>query len=243
MIKVENLPAPPQILLDGASLFLDFDGTLVALAERPEAVIVSNSLRHMLSALNKKLQGRLAIVSGRDVATLRQDFGLTDIIIAGSHGAELSRPAEETEAAVRAEGLSRAMRELEKFAASRAGILIEDKPLGIGLHYRQAPQWERDCFIMAEMLAKKFDLLKQHGKMMIELRGENAHKGLAIKKIMQYPDFAKGCPLFIGDDITDEDGFIAAQELGGSGVKVGINGKSGAKYALPNVDAVHAFLT
>src|SRR3546814_1307485 len=92
------LAAPPHSLLDGASLFLDFDGTLVELADRPDRVVIGPDLRPLLLDLRDALEGRLAIVSGRSVATLRMAFGLSDFLLSGSHGLEHARPGQSAEA-------------------------------------------------------------------------------------------------------------------------------------------------
>ena len=91
--KQSTLPAPPLALLDGASLFLDFDGTLSPLAETPDAVDVDDALLTLLARLRDRLDGRLAIVSGRSVATLRE-LGFGAFLLSGTHGLEFARPGE-----------------------------------------------------------------------------------------------------------------------------------------------------
>src|SRR3546814_21186428 len=85
------LAAPPHSLLDGASLFLDFDGTLVELADRPDRVVIGPALRPLLLDLRDALEGRLAIVSGRSVATLPMAFGLGAFLLSGIHGRSETR--------------------------------------------------------------------------------------------------------------------------------------------------------
>src|SRR3546814_11081940 len=91
------LAAPPHSLLDGASLFLDFDGTLVELADRPDRVVIGPDLRPLLLDLRDALDGRLAIVSGRSVATLRMPFGLSDFLLSGIPGLDHARPTQPPE--------------------------------------------------------------------------------------------------------------------------------------------------
>jgi len=240
---VAALPVPRANSLAGASLFLDFDGTLVDLADTPEAVVVPAQLPALLANLDTALHGRLAIVSGRDIKTLRDDFGLTNVTLAGSHGAQIAMLGQPVDSVARAAALDTAYAHLIAFAQSHPDLVVEDKPLGIGLHYRQAPAMKERCQDEARKVASAHNLSLQHGKMMIELRGEKAHKGMAIARLMETARFAGGRPVFIGDDVTDEDGFTKAAQLGGAGIKVGVSGKTGARYALANVRAVHEFLT
>lgn len=242
MNDVKQLAPPPLTLLAETSLFLDFDGTMVTLADTPDAVKVPSHTHRLLTALDGKLRGRLAIVSGRDVETLRTHFGLADFTIAGSHGAEIGLKGQVVSAPRRADGLDKAIARLQTFAAAHAGVVVEDKPLGVGLHYRLAPQKADACRAIANKLVDEFGFSLQHGKMMFELRGETADKGMAITALMKQQDFISGKPVFIGDDITDENGFRAASALGGLGIKVGSDGQTWATHALPDVAAVHRFL-
>lgn len=239
---VEDLPAPCIDSFTGASLFLDFDGTLVELADTPAAVVVPADLQTFLVKLDEALEGRLAIVSGRDIETLRNDFGLVNVTLAGSHGAQIAMLGQPIESVPRAEGLDAAYAHLRAFAQNHPDLVVENKPLGIGLHYRQAPAMKESCHKEAHKLACAHNLSLQYGKMMIELRGEKAHKGMAIGRLMATERFAGGHPVFIGDDVTDEDGFAEAARLNGFGVKVGTSGATGARYVLADVRAVHAFL-
>lgn len=242
MNDAKTLAAPCPTILDNGSLFLDFDGTLVNLAATPDAVIVPEQVYSLISDLNVRLQGRLAIVSGRDVETLRSDFGLTGMSIAGSHGAQISINDGVIEAPARSAGLSDAFARLQSLAAAHDGVVIEDKPLGIGIHFRRVPEHEAACRAAAEDLVRQFDLSLQHGKMMFELRGEKADKGIAITRLMQHAPFKGRTPVFIGDDVTDENGFRAVRALGGIGIKIGNHGQTDAGYALNDVTAVHSFL-
>src|SRR3546814_11425785 len=125
------LAAPPHSLLDGASLFLDFDGTLVELADRPDRVVIGPDLRPLLLDLRDALEGRLAIVSGRSVATLRMAFGLSDFLLSGSHGLEHARPGQSAEAMDRPPAIDFVLEKLRVFASVRPGILrAEERRVG-----------------------------------------------------------------------------------------------------------------
>jgi trehalose 6-phosphate phosphatase len=237
-----SLGPPPPGLLDGAALFLDFDGTLVELADTPDAIAVPPALAPMLERIRRRLDGRLAIVSGRSLADLERHLPLHGIAFSGSHGLEL-RLADGTRLPLSAPiGLDDVREKVEAFAAAADGLLVEEKPAGIALHYRQAPrQAERaDAFMSA--LARRRGFSVQRGAMVVELRPEGATKGDALKAFMTEPEFHGARPVFVGDDLTDEHAFRAAAALGGAGVLVGPERDSAARYRLPSVAVVAAWL-
>lgn len=233
---------PPHSTLDGAALFLDFDGTLVELADAPDAISVSPDVVPLLARLSERLEGRLALVSGRSIADLERHLECAGLAMSGSHGLELRlRDGSHIPLAARHD-LSGARERLERLAAETPGLLIEDKPFGIALHYRQAPDEEaRATQVMAE-LARATGLSLQQGKMVVELRPAGADKGDAVRAFMAEPDFAGARPLFVGDDLTDEDAFAAAAAMGGAGILVGAARDSAARWRLPDVAAVIRWL-
>ncbi len=230
------LAPPPAELLAQASLFLDFDGTLVEIVDRPDAVAVDTRLRTLIQTLTRRLEGRIAIVSGRGAGEIDALFGGAGFPIGGSHGAEL-RGVEGNVAPPRPAALDEVVARLNAFAAERPGVLVEAKPLGAGLHFRGAPDAEEACLALASELAEATGLTLQHGKMVFELRAPG-DKGSAIAALMATRPFAAGRPLFLGDDITDEAGFRAAQALGGAGVLVGAPRVTIAQYRLSDVSSV-----
>lgn len=237
-----SLIQPPPGLLEDASLLLDFDGTMVEMAPRPDAVVVDQALRELVGTLHDHLQGRIAFVSGRDVATLDRLLGMPDLAIAGSHGLEIRHRGGRIERPERPADLDRAVARMRAFADEQPGVLVEDKPLGAALHYRLAPQAERQAMALARQLAEDTGLVLQTGKMVAELRLGGGDKGRAVARLMDEPGLAGGTPLFLGDDDTDEPGFAAAARLGGSGVLVGAPRETAAAYHLPGVGAVHDWL-
>lgn len=236
------LAPPPERLLQDASLFLDFDGTLVELAERPDSVVPSPRLHSLLARLRDALHGRLAIVSGRSVATLRAQFGLDAFLLAGSHGLEQARPGQPPSAPARPSSLPRVARALEHFAATRPGLLVEEKTLGVGLHFRQAPQYEAECLAICAALASETGLFLQQGKMLFELRPGQGGKGQAVTRFLSETELGARRPVFIGDDVTDEDGFAAVAQHGGAGILVGPQRATAAHYRLEGVAEVHRWL-
>ncbi len=237
-----RLNEPPTALLKGASLFLDFDGTLVELAPSPEAVKVENELRSLLTRLQSVLEGRLVLLSGRAVADVRGHLHPVTVAVGGSHGLELAAAEGEVVAAERPAGLTAAIEEFRKLATQYPGILVEEKPLSVALHYRGAPQAELVCHAAAERAAMECGMTLQFGKMLVELKPATGDKGSALRHFMMQPPFAGTTPVFLGDDLTDEHGFEAARELGGAGVLVGPKRATAATYRLADVAAVRAWL-
>jgi len=228
------LPPPPDLLENGA-LFLDFDGTLVELADTPDGIEVPAGLAPTLERLRRRLAGRLAIVSGRSLADLERHLPLHGIAFSGSHGLEL-RLADGTRLPLSVPiGLDDVRTRVEAFAAAAPGLLVEEKPAGIALHFRLAPDEGArvDAFMAA--LARERGFAVQRGAMVVELRPTGATKGDALKAFMTEPDFAGARPLFMGDDLTDEHGFAAAADLGGAGILVGPERDSAALYRLESV--------
>lgn len=236
------IPPPPTDLLDGAALFLDFDGTLVPLTDAPDSVVVDDELRHLLSRIRDALGGRLAIVSGRSVETLRDRFGFADFLLSGSHGLEFARPGEAVQAPARMADVDEAEAVFEAFVIDKPGVLVERKSLSVGLHFRQAPIWAEACRALAEQQAERSGLFLQQGKMMYELRPGGADKGSAVARLMADPLMASAKPVFMGDDVTDEEGFLAANRLGGGGILIGPVRATTARWHLEQVAAVRHYL-
>jgi trehalose 6-phosphate phosphatase len=131
---------------------------------------------------------------------------------------------------------------MERLASERAGLIVEDKPLGAALHYRQTPEAEAACVELASALAEEHGLHLQPGKMMVEVRTPGGDKGSAIERLMREPDLQGARPIFMGDDVTDEPGFAAAAGLGGAGILVGDERPTAALYRLDGVASALAWL-
>ena len=121
-------------------------------------------------------------------------------------------------------------------------MLVERKSISVGLHFRGAPQWGDDARDLATALAAEHDLAVQPGKMLFELRPGGADKGSAVRRLMTQPPMAGGVPVFIGDDVTDEEGFAAAAQQGGAGILVGTPRTTFAAFGLEQVAAVRHYL-
>ena len=237
-----KLPAPPLGLLEGAALFLDFDGTLIELAETPDAINVAPELGPLLGRLRDRLGGRIAIVSGRSLTDLERYVPASGIPFSGSHGLEL-RLGDGTHVPLHAPaGLEDVRDRVRRFVHGRSGLLVEEKPAGIALHYRRAPAEARTVTDFMEMLAREAKLIVQRGNMVVELRPPGADKGDALRAFMGQEPFAGARPVFLGDDLTDEHAFAAAASLGGDGILVGPSRSTKASYRLPSVAAVAKWL-
>jgi trehalose 6-phosphate phosphatase len=236
------LPPPPPDLLRDAALFLDFDGTLVELAETPDAIRVSPNLIPLLRRLQARLHSRLAVVSGRSIGTLQTYLPLDDLAMAGSHGLEL-RLGDGSRVPLHPPlGLDEVRSEVRAFAGGRDGLLVEDKPAGVALHYRRAPDEAEPAAAFMTALGERRDLVVQHGHMVVELRPAGADKGDALRALIGQPAFVGARPVFIGDDLTDENAFQAAAALGGAGILVGPERETAALYRLASVAAVYEYL-
>jgi trehalose 6-phosphate phosphatase len=222
------LPPPPLSPglgpIADAALFLDFDGTLVEIAPRPDAVQVQPGLPRLLQRLATGLNGALAIVSGRPLRDL-DHFLPVPIAKVGDHGATLrpvpDGPPESPELPHSApEWRERAASLVERFP----GALIEDKEHGFVVHFRLAPAAGPVAkTLLDEMLAESpggaaFTVLE--ARMAWEVRPRGASKGTAVRSLMGRAPFAGRRPVFIGDDVTDEEGMAAAREHGGLGLRL-----------------------
>jgi trehalose 6-phosphate phosphatase len=228
------------------SLFLDFDGTLVDIAARHDAVVVDPAIGRLVAALAERLEGRVAVVSGRSadeiLSYLAVPEGAASFAVAGSHGLELCWVDGRHEAPVRPDRLDDMLTAFHAFAADHPGVVVEEKPYGAALHYRQAPDAAAACDTIAADVAARTGFSVQHGKMVVELRAMGADKGDAVRRFLAEPPMAGTRPIFVGDDLTDEAGFAAAAEMGGWGVLVGGPRETAARYRLADVAEVHAWL-
>jgi trehalose 6-phosphate phosphatase len=234
--------APPPEQLDGLALFLDFDGTLVELAETPDAIRVPPHLSPLLGRLSERLNGRLAIISGRAIRDLERHLSCTGMAVSGSHGLELRLRDGSFVPLAAPRGLDHARERSLRFAGAIPDLLVEDKPFSIALHYRKAPERAAEVHEFMARLAAASGLNLQQGKMVAELRPPGADKGDALRALMTEPEFAGAHPLFVGDDQTDEDAFRAAAALGGGGVLVGPERETAARWRLDGVARVSEWL-
>ncbi|MGH8509078.1 MAG: trehalose-phosphatase [Gammaproteobacteria bacterium] len=219
------------------AFFLDVDGTLVDFADHPQAV----ELKPELVATISSLQGLVpvALISGRPIVDLDRLFAPLRLPVAGQHGAERRTARGQLICMERPSEMSEARDALARFADTRSGLLLEDKGLSLALHYRLAPRLESEVEALmtdwTQTLGERFVLLA--GSMVYEIRPGGMDKGKAIAAFMEEGPFAGRVPVFIGDDITDEDGFVTVNVVGGQSVKVG-DGETAARWRLGDVACV-----
>lgn len=226
------------------ALFLDVDGTLLRIAETPDAVEASQGLGPILDRTAAVLGGALALVSGRRIADLDRIFAPLELPSAGIHGLERRDATGLTHRIGRRSDLDDLRPALEAFAASHPGVMLEDKGRALALHYRKAQAAEADARrLIQRLVADRGDRLRVlEGRKIIEVLPNSSHKGRAIAAFMGERPFAGRRPVFVGDDATDEDGFAVVNDLGGASVKVGNTLESRATHRLSDVDAVLTWL-
>ncbi len=223
------------------ALFLDFDGTLAPIVARPEDAALAPGLGPVLDRLEGATGGALALISGRALADLDRRLGGARLAASGSHGAEIRRPGAEIRAVPPPEALAGATAEMLAYAAVE-GLLAEEKPAAVTLHYRGRPELEGPCRALAERLAEGSDRLRAlHGHMVSEVALRGVDKGTALAAFMAEAPFAGRIPVAAGDDTTDEDAFRVAAELGGVGVKIG-PGPTAAALRADDIRAFHRWL-
>lgn len=225
------------------AFFFDVDGTLAAIQSRPDAVFIPEQVVDQLQQLSALSQGALALVSGRPIEQLDALAAPWRGPAAGVHGAERrDADGKKQRISLPVEVEQELRTELQNAMALWPGTQLEIKGMAFALHYRQAMQHEQDVMRLAEQSVKRFPgLALQPGKCVVEIKPLGIDKGAAIRDFMQQAPFAGRIPVFIGDDLTDEKGFLAVNAMQGISIKVG-EGSTQARYRLNNVEAVYGWL-
>lgn len=231
------------------AVFLDYDGCLSPIVKDPDKAILSEEMRDTLKRLAQVCP--VAVVSGRDRANVEKLVQLEQLYFAGSHGFDITGPGNmQTEPG----GAKDALPALDKAAVVLKerlqdvdGAFVERKRYAIAVHYRNVAdnQVEKVKKVTAEVLEEQPQLKEGLGKKIIELKPNlDWHKGKAVLWLMEELNLNKPdiIPLYIGDDITDEDAFATLQGQG-IGVLVGEHDeKTAATYRLEDVNEVQQFL-
>jgi trehalose 6-phosphate phosphatase len=238
------------------AIFLDYDGTLTPIVDRPEDAIISESMRRAVRGLAKRCP--VCVVSGRDRRVVQELMGVDDLIVAGSHGFDIWSPAGGEVEREEGEGFGRLLEEAEARLRDELdgveGALVETKKSSIAAHYRLVAPDERPRVgqVVDEILAEHPDELKvTPGKMVYEIQPNiDWDKGKAVVYLLRALGLDRDdiVPMYLGDDITDEHAFEALT-TGGIGVFVGraddpeVAGRtSAAHYILRDVPEVERFL-
>lgn len=240
-----DLPPPPLPPANEPwGVFLDVDGTLLEFVDDPAAVAVSPTLLDLLHRLHARLDGALALVSGRGADDLDTLFSQPPWALGGLHGLQLrhadgSRNDHPVDPATRAK-LQRGARELVE---RLDGVQLEDKGDAIALHCRRMPQRLDAMRSAAEALTGQLPGYElQAGNLVMEIKPAGMDKGKAVTELLQRPPFAGRKALYLGDDLTDEHGFEAVTAAGGFGIRIGTRTPTAARFTLPNPTAVQDWL-
>ena len=227
-------------------LCLDYDGTLVPIAPRPDQATFDDSGRRLLRRLSRWIP--IAIVSGRRRATLRQLVGVPSLYYVGNHGSEISGPGVRFRASLPAtwpRELDRLLTTIESDAPR--GVLVERKGPTASVHYRLVDPTERRRWLPAlraslvrATAAGHIRLVQGHAVLDLRPPGD-WHKGTAVRWLIGRPRLSASIAVYLGDDATDEDAFRAIR-YDGIGVLVGRPRRTAARYYLPDTDHVRRFI-
>jgi trehalose 6-phosphate phosphatase len=212
------------------------DGTLLDIAATPDAVVVDAALPVLLLDVRDALGGALALVSGRSLEQLDALFAPNSWAAAGLHGLERRDASGRIHRVAEADpALDEARVALADVVARAPGALLEDKGRSIAVHYRSAPALahvlRRELKAIAARLGEDFHVLE--GRRVLELKPVAATKARAIEAFLAEAPFAGRLPMFIGDDVTDLDGFAAVEAAGGVSIAVGDRVEAMMRVASP----------
>ena len=237
-----SLPAPKPLKLGESALFLDLDGTLAPIVARPQDVAPDPRRTRLLERLMAGLDGRLAVITGRTLEDVDRILEARVPCVSAIHGLVRRDADGSLYAPPLHPGVTPATRMLKAFAECDEGLIVEEKGASVALHFRQARSRAGEARRLARRLARETGLTLQEGDMVEELRPPGATKGDGILAFMERAPFKGACPVFAGDDVTDEHGFEAVANLGGFGVLVGRPRSTHARFGLRNVEDVLAWL-
>jgi trehalose 6-phosphate phosphatase len=224
-------------------LFLDVDGTLIELTDSPLDTHADSGLKALLGDVAERLSGALALVSGRSISYLDALFAPLRLPAAGLHGVERRKASGVIQGASFVDTqLDSARAALTALVMAHPGTLLEDKGRTIAVHFRMAPHAEAAVRAAvgasAALLGNNYHI--QEGNMMLEIKPRGFSKGSAIKAFMLEPPFSGRKPLFVGDDLTDLEGFKAVEDQGGISIAVGDRVRG--QFHMDNAAAVRRWL-
>lgn len=244
-MPVSPLPAPPLPgTEDRWALFLDVDGTLLEFAERPGEVRVEPALCALLAELYARLDGALALVSGRRLSDLDALFGSPPWAMAGLHGLQLRHAdGEMRETKVSGSRRTLVLHTAEVLARAHPGVLLENKDMAVALHCRSVPEhFDPLHDEIRRLLPELHGYELQAGNQVLELKPSGMDKGTAVAELLERAPFAGRLPVYLGDDLTDEHGFAATNLENGISVRVGAREPTLAQYSLPGPSSAQVWL-
>jgi trehalose-phosphatase len=227
------------------AVFLDYDGTLTPIVERPEDAVLPGAARGALERLAARHP--VAVLSGRDLDDVRAMVGVEGIVYAGSHGFDVAGPAglaerRGDEAAPLLDRAEELLRPVERVPGAR----IERKRYAVAVHVRQVeedqvPEVEVEVERVAGIVG---GLRVTTGKKVLELRPDQPwDKGRALLRLLEVHG-GDVVPVFVGDDVTDED---ALRAVGPDGIGIVVRGEgddrpTAASFSLAGAGEVTRFL-
>lgn len=235
--------SPPPACADWA-YFLDVDGTLIDIADTPDAVSVDTALLELIARLHRASGGAMALISGRGLSFLESRLGTLRMPMAGQHGMERRDAAGRLWIHAAPPAAKSSIKEaLVPILARHSGLLLEDKGLTLALHYRLTPHLASYAQRLMVRLAAAAGagLEVQRGKRVAEVKPSGIDKGTAVAEYLAESPFKGRRPVFIGDDLNDEHGFAEVNKLNGISIKVG-KGHSCARFRVRDVAAVRHWL-
>jgi trehalose 6-phosphate phosphatase len=234
--------SPPALDPKASAVFLDLDGSIAEIAARPEEIGPDALLTSILERLCVTMEGRVAVLTGRSLEDADRILEGRIASVAAVHGLVRRMPDGSVARFPGSPKLVEAKRLLLAFAQTQHGLIVEDKGLSMALHYRQVPQAERAVRAATERIACASGLTVQAGSMVSEVRTPGPDKGDSLKEFLNVTPFAGRMPVMVGDDLTDEHAFGAAEEMGGYGILVGQPRRTAARYRLASVADVRSWL-
>lgn len=224
------------------AFFIDFDGTLVDIALTPDDVVVPRHLTSCLAELSVCHGGAVAILTGRPIATVDRFLAPLRLPGCGQHGLELRLPDGSMTEARSAEEIAPIRERLAALAPGLPdGVTLEDKGLAVALHYRGNPaaRVAVEALVAAAIEGVAGPFRVRHGKMVVEVTLAGASKGAALHRLMETACFSGRVPVVFGDDLTDDEAFLAARAFGGVSFQVGARPGHAADFEVGGIADVH----
>ena len=239
VFTVKLLPKDIQQL----ALFLDVDGTLYEIENSPSLIKPCFKLQKKLQTIRNRLGGALGLISGRSLDDLDRIFDNNKISVAGNHGAQLRDTLRLEEYQADPEKIKGITHKISELLNGQKNIEIENKGSNLTVHFRNSTIDRKEINkIIVEIVKYEPKLILLEGKEVLEVKPLSHNKGTAISYFMRTKPFIKRRPIFIGDDVSDEDGFETVNNKGGWSVRVGNYKRSKANFFLPNVKSVHEMM-
>jgi trehalose 6-phosphate phosphatase len=250
--EVEKQLKPARHIL----ILTDYDGTLTPIVKKPELAVLSPDTKQLLQVLSREPRFTLGIISGRSLQDLKKMVDIKGILYAGNHGLEIEGHginytislADQTKRLLKIIGSV-----LERSLSKYEGVFVENKGLSLSVHYRLAEEEKaNEIERLVKLVVKEAEASRQvtitSGKKVFEVRPVvEWDKGKAIKYLLT--NYSKNVPvnkvftIYLGDDLTDEDGFQIINDYGaGLSVFIGeCNTQSFAQYYLRSTAEVTMF--